>query len=59
MMEKEDFEFIDKVALEHFKDGKIVSRCPKCDGEMIVKEIGNSYEVKYINGCISEGFRGI
>lgn len=58
-MDKIDFEFIDKVALEYFKDGKIVSICPKCGGDMIVKEIGNSYEVKCINDCISEGIRGV
>ena len=59
VMSKNDFEIIDKVAIEHFKDGKIVTKCPHCGGEMLIDEVGTSYEVKCVNNCISDTLRGI
>lgn len=56
---KIDLKVIDDVLIEHFKDKNIVSKCPRCGGNMIVNEIGNSCIVKCVNGCIEDGLRGI
>lgn len=60
VLNNKDFTAIDKAAAEFFQDGKIITKCPRCGGEMVCVEHGASFVVKCgKNNCISEKFVGV
>ncbi len=58
-MDIKDFKAIDNATKQYYSMGKISEKCPKCGEVLTLTEIGNSYEVSCINGCLKETCRGI
>lgn len=60
VMNKKDFDAIDRAVEQQVKSGKVTERCPRCGKTLVYTQMGTSYEVKCpAPKCISEVFRGI
>lgn len=60
VMNKNDFDAIDRAIMQQIINGKVTERCPRCKKTLIYTQLGTSYEVKCPTPkCISEIFRGI